>query len=700
MSKITMFLVLTLGGRLLSAQVLPQFGAGEHAFATETPKHHSLMSWSKEAYLSIDLEGNLFVRKTIDGTLVWKFDREQYNPQSLFFEFSGRKNVIGVASGISPDGNWIAIVPTCNNDVTCGALYVGKVGEKLKPIVKKGDNILVPAGFVDVTFVERTAIVSNNGDVFFIMDANQPQVGFVFSRGGLYKYSSETKQLTILKQNTLRERVTSSGLQFDVDGTIFVGAYNSDGMSPRIPKLYRVNGGEELIASSSDGVSYLSSGIDFYSGKSIFTKTDRSSSVLLTKEVFEIDQSPKRILYAGAPPLGASSIGAFYANGLQSLSYYLGLIPNSWYEAYGIGLIDPLTKEPINFLKQGDLIGGKVVNHFNNTRDNLIASTPYNMIVDTNNGVFNVRPIVIKEIGYEQSTRRVSLRALAPNLSPIIRNFELYANGVRIFPDYPESFDVKVDKDGLTNISFIPPVTVEGDQEFGLTIVTLNIAPGRFTSVNKAKIKLPTTLIEFNFKSSSYLVDNGQEVLVEWTSNVPLTINNFETIPSAKTAVSICLTGKDGKCPPTTSGSYKVLVERNTQFSIRAVALNGKMLFEEFLVKVKPPVINLFGTEQKNDEDEFIPIRACGNAWIRGQNLAIYNEENSDGSEKLGGVSVIFEWSNPAKIFRATPGEIFLQVPCVLGNGEARMQIVREDGEESDGFITTIHPKPQQEDRK
>lgn len=257
-------------------------------------------------------------------------------------------------------------------------------------------------------------------------------------------------------------------------------------------------------------------------------------------------------------------------NGSRSFSYsetYTTQTSSPFYQHH-IGLA--ANGEAFPLTKPGDSYLGKPLENFWDAplpfQCSVVASTKAN---DT----YVFEPVVIEGVKHAE---KVALEGCFPGVTR--ENLQVFANGVRIYPDYADKFDPPTTR----QISFIPPATVGGKTEFTVAIRHASAPQGWMRSVNGVTLDLPLNLPTVSISASPNLLTPGESVEISWQASLPGRVTDIQPKPQG-TLVLLPFNATSGKFSfkPSQAGIHTL------EFTLS----NGSKIAEEFEVKFTLPQI-------------------------------------------------------------------------------------------------------------
>jgi len=255
-------------------------------------------------------------------------------------------------------------------------------------------------------------------------------------------------------------------------------------------------------------------------------------------------------------------------NGLGTFLYSKETSAGSNFYQPHIGLV--VNGETFPLTKSGDSYLGTPLKDFWN------APLPFECTVVAStkaNDTYVFEPVVIQGVKHAE---KVKLPGCFPGVTR--ENLQVFANGVRIYPDYANLFDPPTTRE----LSFKLPATVGGNTKFTVAIRHASAPQGWMRSVNEVTLDLPLNLPTVSVSASPSLLTPGGSVEISWQASLPARVTDVQPKPQG-TLVLLPFNATSGKFSfkPSQAGIY------NLEFTLS----NGSKIAKEFEVKFTLPQI-------------------------------------------------------------------------------------------------------------
>lgn len=183
-------------------------------------------------------------------------------------------------------------------------------------------------------------------------------------------------------------------------------------------------------------------------------------------------------------------------------------------------------------------------------------------------------PVVIQGVKHAE---KVKLPGCFPGVTR--ENLQVFANGVRIYPDYAELFDPPTTRE----LSFKPPATVGGKTEFTVAIRHASAPQGWMRSVNGVTLDLPFAFPTASITSATPMpLKPDGEIAVAWQANLSGRVTAI-TPPPQGIVVYPSFNA--------TQGVFRFKPSKAGQHTLEITLENGSKIGADFEVKFTLPQI-------------------------------------------------------------------------------------------------------------
>lgn len=324
-------------------------------------------------------------------------------------------------------------------------------------------------------------------------------------------------------------------------------------------------------------------------------------------------------------------------NGLGSFLYSDKYTGNPTYFRPNLGIVT--NGEAFPLTKSGDSLLGKPLENFWQTT----APFECKVLAATATTTYMFEPVVIQGVKHAE---KVTLEGCFPGVTR--ENLQVFANGVRIYPDYAELFDPPT----TTKLSFKPPATVGGKTEFTVAIRHASAPQGWMRSVNGVTLDLPFAFPTASITSATPMpLKPDGEIAVAWQASLSGRVTAI-TPPPQGIVVYPSFNA--------TQGVFRFKPSKAGQHTLEITLENGSKIGADFEVKFTLPQI----TSVQNAAKDTAGLCPGAHATAFGS--------FASGDE-------IWAEYKPVPVTFASTGQINFVIPSDFGPGLIKVQVVRNN---------------------